>query len=221
MSQPSVHRSVRLTPLGLLSATLLAACALAPAQNTTQQQGIYLKDPTPREPDLEQKYDVNGANVGVTDHTALVFSTERQQLIAHASKNLASLATSLKFGVDTHKTGSPMDAEEQIASLIEKLAKNINAALKAGSEGTHTVHTSSDPQSKSSLPEDHQYSPEEERQLLLQADTARLVILTHQLQDEVSLTGRTTLSVGALTRSAEIEGLAKDLKQRLKKGPKS
>lgn len=57
---------------------------------------------------------------------------------------------------------------------------------------------------------------EEERRKRLLADTAKLVELTTQLKAEVDSTSKDELSVEVVRKAAEIEKLARDVKDRMK-----
>jgi hypothetical protein len=57
---------------------------------------------------------------------------------------------------------------------------------------------------------------EEERRKRLLADTARLVQLTNELKEEVDKASRDELSLDVVRKAAEIEKLARDVKDRMK-----
>ena len=202
------------------AAIFFAACRLVHAQDSQQhQQGIFLKDPTPREPDLEQKYAVNPNTVGMVDHASITLNAERQALIAHASKDLATLAAALKGSLATHAQGS-YAPEVQVATLMESLAKNINGALRAGTANMHSPAAARQEEDATKDTTAASAGTPEARRLGLERSSARLVVLTQQLQTDVTGSGTNTLSFTALTHSAEIEILAKNLKQKLKKNPR-
>ncbi len=203
----------------LVAALLLAGCRLASGQNTNQQQGVFLKNPTPREPDLEQKYAVNTNSVGTVDHASVVLDSERQMLIAHASKDLATLASTLKVSLEKHAQGS-YAAEVQVATLMETLAKNINGALRAGTPDTHLPAAAKQEEEAVEKAALANARAEDARRMRLETASERLVVLTQELQTDVTTINMNTLSTTALTRSAEIEVLAKNLKQHLKKEPR-
>lgn len=57
---------------------------------------------------------------------------------------------------------------------------------------------------------------QDERYKRLQADTVRLVALTNELKDEVDKASKDQLSVTVVRKAAEIEKLAKDVKDRMR-----
>ena len=59
-------------------------------------------------------------------------------------------------------------------------------------------------------------SPEEARQAQLLADTNKLYELAQELQAEVAKSNKNTLSLGVVKKAAEVEKLAKSLKERMK-----
>jgi len=59
-------------------------------------------------------------------------------------------------------------------------------------------------------------SPEEARQAQLAADTNKLFQLAQELQAEVAKSGKNTLSIAVVKKAAEVEKLAKSLKERMK-----
>ena len=56
----------------------------------------------------------------------------------------------------------------------------------------------------------------DERQKRLQADTAQLLALATKLKEDVDKTDKYTLSLDVLKRTAEIEKLAKSIRERMK-----
>lgn len=61
-----------------------------------------------------------------------------------------------------------------------------------------------------------QHMREEERHKRLVADTARLVALTNELKEQVDKAGKDELSVAVVRKAAEIERLAKDVRERMR-----
>ena len=57
---------------------------------------------------------------------------------------------------------------------------------------------------------------EDERRKRLLADTARLLALSSELKDEVDKSSRDELSLGVIRKAAEIEKLARDVRERMK-----
>jgi len=59
-------------------------------------------------------------------------------------------------------------------------------------------------------------TPAEERQAQLVADTNRLYQLAQELQAEVAKSNKNTLSLAVVKKAAEVEKLAKSLKERMR-----
>ena len=59
-------------------------------------------------------------------------------------------------------------------------------------------------------------TPEQARQARLIADTAKLYQLAQELKAEVDKSSKDTLSIAVLKKAAEVEQLARDLKERMK-----
>ena len=57
---------------------------------------------------------------------------------------------------------------------------------------------------------------EDERRKRLQSDTARLVVLSAELKEEVDKASKDELSVEVVRKAAELEKLAHDVKERMK-----
>jgi len=204
-----------LARLTLAAMTALAASGTIAAAQGSKSQVVMLPDPTPRQPDLEQKYSQPTVSVTAADHAAIVLNEQRQALIIRASNQLGTLAAVLNDGILKHDKGTSLAPEVQIADLIEKLAKNVNASIKfAGEPGTPGRASKSDP-AKTSTPAASVAGDPPEAQLRQQA--AQLVVMVQELQAEVGKTNRDTLSVGVLAKSAEVERAAKSLKERMKK----
>jgi hypothetical protein len=59
-------------------------------------------------------------------------------------------------------------------------------------------------------------TPEQERQAQLVADTSKLFQLAQELQAEVAKSSKNTLSLSVVKKAAEVEKLARSLKERLR-----
>ena len=204
-----------LARLTLAGMTALAALGTFAVAQGSKSQVVMLPDPTPRQPDLEQKYSQPAVNSTAADHAAMVLNEQRQALIIRASNQLASLAAELNDGIQKHEKGTSLAPEVQIAELMEKLAKNVNTSIKlAGEPATAGRALKSDP-AKTTTPATAVAGDTPEAQLKQQA--RQLLVVAQELQAEVGKTNRDTLSVGVLAKSAEVERAAKSLKERMKK----
>jgi hypothetical protein len=204
-----------LARLMLAAMTTLAAFGTIAAAQGSKSQVVMLPDPTPRQPDLEKKYSQPVVSGTAADHAAIVLNEQRQALIIRASNQLASLAVVLNDGILKHDRGTSLAPEVQIADLIEKLAKNVNASIKLAGESATSARASKPDLAKTSTPAASSAGDAPEAQLRQQA--AELVVIVQELQAEVGKTNRDTLSVGVLAKSAEVERAAKSLKERMKK----
>ena len=198
--------------------TLAAMTALAAFGTVAAAQGksqvVMLPDPTPRQPDLEQKYSQPAPNGTAADHAALVLNEQRQALIIRASNQLASLAAALNDGILKHAQGTSLAAEIQIADLIEKLAKNVNTSVKlAVGSATARAPKPAKPETSAAATSVSGGTPEAQ----LKLDAGKLLAVVQELQAEVGKTNQNTLSVAVLAKSAEAERAARSLKDRMKK----
>ncbi len=204
-----------LARLTLAGMTALAGFGTFAVAQGSKSQVVMLPDPTPRQPDLEQKYSQPVVTSTAADHAAMVLNEQRQALIIRASNQLASLAAMLNDGIQKHEKGTSLAPEVQIADLMEKLAKNVNTSIKLAGEPATIGHASKSDPAKTSTPATSVAENTLEAQLKQQA--GQLVVIVQELQAEVSKTNRDTLSVGVLAKSAEVERAAKSLKERMKK----
>ena len=204
-----------LARLTLAGMTALAGFGTFAMAQGSKSQVVMLPDPTPRQPDLEQKYSQPVVTSTAADHAAMVLNEQRQALIIRASSQLASLAAILNDGIQKHEKGTSLAPEVQIAELMEKLAKNVNTSIKLAGEPATAGHASKSDPAKTSTPATSVAGDTLEAQLKQQA--GQLVVIVQELQAEVNKTNRDTLSVGVLAKSAEVERAAKSLKERMKK----
>jgi hypothetical protein len=112
----------------LAAAAFLCASALpaiAQGQPGPTQQTLTLKDPTPRQPDLQKIYATNPADQAKQQEAAALKSAQIHQQIVDATNKLYTLAQQLHDDVST--TGkdprTPINAAK--AAQIEKLAKTV------------------------------------------------------------------------------------------------
>jgi hypothetical protein len=203
-----------LARLTLVGMTAFAAFGTTAAAQGNKSQVVMLPDPTPRQPDLEQKYNQPAASGTAADHAAMVLNEQRQALIIRASNQLALLAAALNDGILKHEQGTSLAPEVQIAELIEKLAKNVNTSLKLAF-GSATARASKSAKTETSVAATSVPGGAPEAQL--KQDAGKLLAVVQELQAEVGKTNQDTLSVGVLAKSAEAERAARSLKDRMKK----
>lgn len=177
---------------------------LLPAQCRTSQV-LVLKDPTPREPDLEKRFKTTPTSNVANPRKIANYNQQRFQLIGKASVQMHSLAQVLQASVAQQRTVNTSSQEAQIAGAIEMLAANVYTALATSS-----------PRSLAKTHEDSSIAKDDRAQAAqLNSDTKQLEALTNALQAEVSKSSADTLPVGVLIRSSQVRELARSLKQRL------
>lgn len=71
-------------------------------------------------------------------------------------------------------------------------------------------------QKPAAAPDSKPLTPEEARQAQIVADTNKLYQLAQELQTEVAKSSKNTLSLAVVKKAAEVEKLAKSLKERMK-----
>jgi hypothetical protein len=206
-----------LARLTLVGMTTLAAFGTVAAAQGNKSQVVMLPDPTPRQPDLEQKYSQPAVIGTAADHAAMVLNEQRHALIIRASTQLASLAAVLNNGILKHEKGTSLAPELQIADLIEKLAKNMNAAIKLDGQPASAGRASKSDPAKRDASSAANSLPGEGPEAQLRQDAGKLVFVVQELQAEVGKTDQDTLSLGVLAKSAEVERVARSLKERMKK----
>lgn len=168
-------------------------------------QVLVLPNPTPREPDLEKRFNTKSSPALSDSARVAAYNRQRFELIGRASAHIQSLSSALRNSIAQHNPGTTIAQEEQVAGAIESLAANVYAATasespKPGAKTAREPLTGADSRT------------EGER---LSAQAKQLDALAQALQTEVSKSTADTLAVGVLTKSAEVRDLAHTLKQRL------
>lgn len=108
-----------------------------------------------------------------------------------------------------------------VAGLLCPLLAGVSQVAPASQQGSSRPSLGSDRPGMNDpmgMPDPHKLEKmrEEDRHKRLQADTAKLVQLTNELKDEVDKTSRDELSVDVVKKAAEIEKLARDVKERMR-----
>ena len=96
-----------------------------------QNQQVYLPNPTPRDPDLFDKYKDDPMRQAVAQKAALLRQTQLRQQTLIETDRLAQLAQQLKENIKRRKPGDPLEPDALTAGEIEKLAKKIKSAMKS------------------------------------------------------------------------------------------
>ena len=119
-------------PGSVALALLLGILPPATAQsNNPKSQQIYLPDPTPRDPDPRTIYGDHPEAQARAQELAARQNAKRRQLVEWAANELVMLSQQLQADIAKHPSGASMAPEAANAEKIEKLAKNLNAAVRA------------------------------------------------------------------------------------------
>jgi hypothetical protein len=102
-------------------------CYFAAAQN----QQVYLPNPTPRDPDLHDKYKEDPLERVRQQQAAQLRQAQVRQQVAAATDRLAQLAQQLKDEMEKGDKHSPLSVSAQKAAEIEKLAKTVKNSMKS------------------------------------------------------------------------------------------
>ena len=120
-------RSIRGLVAGV-GITVGLCCFAAPQNN----QNIVLPNPTPRDPDLHDKYSKNDAAEKLRQEQATqIRAAQQRELVTSATTRLSQLAQQLKEDMERHEVGGPLGGDAQKAAEIEKLAKTVKNSMKA------------------------------------------------------------------------------------------
>ena len=95
-------------------------------------------------------------------------------------------------------------------------AQATSSATPAQKQDVSAKPDQSQDQKPAASPEAKPMTPEEARQAQIVADTNRLYQLAQELQAEVAKSNKNTLSLAVVKKAAEVEKLAKSLKERMK-----
>jgi hypothetical protein len=101
-------------------------CATAVAQQQ-RSQTIYIPDPTPRPPDLQQIYAQDPLQKAKEQHDALIRNALRRQQIVTNTDKMALLAQEMH---DDLISTNPDGRNSERAAEIERLAKKIRSLEK-------------------------------------------------------------------------------------------
>lgn len=118
----SIRRLIAVTGLSC------GLCYFAAAQ--TNQQ-IYLPNPTPRDPDLHDKYKDDPAARARQQYAVQLRQAQIRQQVAGAADRLAQLAQQLKDEMEKDPKETPLSISAEKAAEIEKLAKTVKNSMKS------------------------------------------------------------------------------------------
>lgn len=183
----------------------------ATAQTNTNQQ-IILKDPTPREVDLEKKLGVAGAQPRpeASGKALAEYNRRRQELVARASTEVYRLAQTLHTAMPGHRPRSSWRSEREVLAAIHSLAVNIRAAL--GAPGDKAPKNSGQ-DGKSGVPLTASSSAAAHDKAEQDAD--RLFALAADLQGEALHSGPDVIPLRLMRDAEQIGALTLELQQQL------
>jgi hypothetical protein len=129
---PALNRTLR-SIRGLIAvAGLSYGLCYCAAQQQQGSQRIYLPDPTPRPPDLHDKYKDDPLERARQQQAAQLRQAQLRQQLTAATDRMAQLAQQLKDEMaKDDKDNSPLSVNAQKAAEIEKLAKTVKNTMKS------------------------------------------------------------------------------------------
>ncbi|HEY5331300.1 MAG TPA: hypothetical protein VIJ79_15570 [Acidobacteriaceae bacterium] len=182
--------------------------AKAMAQQNSACLARMLTDPAPRPPDLEKMYGKPTDPVKPdTSKQVAEYNRRRFELIARTSVEVAVLAETLQKSLAQPQSDAVLAQEAQVAAAVEQLAGNIHMVLLPDGLASRREEGTM----KAKLPE----GAEDLEQMRSRADA--LAEVAKDLHAEVDKSGADTLSIGVLTKSAQVRDIAHDLKVRMGK----
>jgi len=100
------------------------------AAGQTNQQ-IYLPNPTPRDPDLHDKYKDDPVLRARQQYAAQLHQAQIRQQVAGGADRLAQLAQQLKDQMEKGPNDTPLSISAEKAAEIEKVAKSVKNSMKS------------------------------------------------------------------------------------------
>ena len=107
-------------------------------------------------------------------------------------------------------------AQQSASSSSQQPTPATSPERNAPKQDQSPKHDQLQEQKPDSAQDAKQLSPEEARQAQIVADTKKLYELAQELQAEVAKSNKNTLSLAVVKKAAEVEKLAKSLKERMK-----
>jgi len=180
----------------------------AMAQGSSAELGAMLKDTAPRPPDLEKMYGKPTDPVKPdTSKRVAEYNRRRFELVARTSVQVAVLAETLQKSLAQPQSDAVLAQEAQVAAAVEQLAGNVHMVLLPNGQASRREEGTR----RSNLPE----GAEDLEQMRSRADA--LAAVAKDLHAEVDKSGADTLSLGVLTKSAQVRDIAHDLEVRIGK----
>ncbi|HKD60841.1 MAG TPA: hypothetical protein VKB47_10290 [Terracidiphilus sp.] len=160
---------------------------------------VYIPNPTPRPPDLQQEFDDNSKDQKKQDSLS-VQGQLRAREVWLESNQILLLAQQLDQEINSSRKTPSMGTSAAKVGQVEKLARSIQEKMNFD-QGKARADSA---------------PPEELRETPIEVDTRKLHLLAAELRVEVGKTYKESISVVALKKAAEVEKLAKSLKQEMK-----
>ena len=172
----------------------------ASAQNQpVPSNHVYIPNPTPRPPDLQQEFDNDSKDQKKQDALS-VQGQLRAREIWLESNQILLLTQQLDQEINSNKKSPSIGTSATKVGQVEKLARSIQEKMNFDQSKARA----------DSAP------PEELRETQIDTETRKLHLLAAELRAEVAKTYKKSISVIALKKAAEVEKLAKSLKQEMK-----
>ena len=114
----------------LLAVTGLS-CGLCYFGAAQTNQQIYLPNPTPRDPDLHDKYKDDPVLRARQQYAAQLHQAQIRQQVAGGADRLAQLAQQLKDQMEKGPNDTPLSISAEKAAEIEKVAKSVKNSMKS------------------------------------------------------------------------------------------
>lgn len=194
----SVRKAGRVPPIAILIGCCVGLPAELAAQNRTSTV-LVLKDPTPRQPDLEKTLNPPKRFSAPDPSVLAAYNQRRYELIRRASGQIQSLSSLLERSFQEENGKTSRQAQVQVAGVIEKLSGNICSALSTRPDQV--------------LPGERAHEIEKTEPLTVRL--GELMASAAKLNDEIEKSGPDTLPVSVLLASARVKALAHELKSRL------
>ena len=108
---------------------MLVLCAGAAVGQSPPQHGVFIPNPTPRQPDLEKVYDDNPADKKKQEALSIQNQLRAREIWLESNQILL-LAQQLQQEILSDKKSNSMTANAAKAGRIEKLAQSVQEKMK-------------------------------------------------------------------------------------------
>lgn len=187
--------------------------SVALPQASTNQR-VILKDPTPREPDLEKKLGLAPIPERQRADSASLaeYNRRRQELVARAAGQVLQLANTLHTAVAEHTSKASWNPELEVVAAIQTLALHIRVALTPPSSKAQVVRDGKAELAPASTgPSSPEFSSEE--------NAAKLLKLAADLKEDAAHTGPDVVALRSIRDAEQIASLASRLQLQMQAQP--